>query len=90
MGFAHMIDQVDQLGVNLILKQRSAGRGATRTHFALVDQHRLDALSGKPVRHQRAGNAAADDRHIADFVFLKGWIGCQKSVLDRPVSASRA
>jgi hypothetical protein len=72
------------MGVKLIDQQGGAGAGAALADIALVDDHRVDARLGQAVGDQRAGNAAADHRHLAAEIVLEGRVGCENPISNRP------
>ena len=74
------IDQVDEVGVDLVLDQRGGGGGAAVRDLVGLEQHGGDALPGEPMGHERAGDAAADDGHVAAEVSVESGIGGGKAV----------
>jgi hypothetical protein len=82
-------NQINELCVDLILEERSAGRRAPGTHVALVKQQRVHAFAREAIGHERPGDPAADDGDFTSRVFPKRRINRQEAVLQQPVGVSR-
>jgi hypothetical protein len=68
---ADPLDQVRQVGVDLVLDQRGGGRGAAAPDLSTLEQGHADTLQREPVRHQGARNSAPDDGHVAAEVAVE-------------------
>ena len=78
------LDQVDEMGVDLVLDERRRRGGAAVADLAGLEQHRGDALPGEPMGHEGAGDPAADNGDVAMEVLVKTGIHGGKAVDDRP------
>ena len=81
---ADAIDQIDQVRVDLVLDQGGGGGGAAVRDLVGLEQHGRDAFPGEPMRHQGAGDPAADDGHVAPAVLVKSGVDGGKAVHDGP------
>ena len=80
----HPIDEVDEVGVDLVLDERRGGGRAAVADLAGLEQDGADALPGEPVGHQGAGDAAADDGDVAAEVSVESGVGRGEAVEDGP------
>jgi hypothetical protein len=70
-----LLDQVEEVGVDLILDERGGGSGAAPRDLPRLEQDDVDALAGEPVGDEGAGDAAPDDGHVAAAVAAEPWVG---------------
>jgi hypothetical protein len=68
MIFTHLADQIDKVGIDLVLQQTGARRGALVADGVSINQNRPDALSGEPVGHKGARYTGAHNKHFARLV----------------------
>ena len=87
---ADLLDQLRELCIDLVLKQRSAGGRAAGADISLVEHHRIDTLVRQAKSHQRPGDASADNCDIAGLISFKCRITCHEPVFDKPVRVSRS
>ena len=81
---ADAIDQIDQVRVDFVLDQGGGGGGAAVRDLVGLQQHGRDAFPGEPMRHQGAGDPAADDGDVAPATLVQGGIGGGEAVERRP------
>jgi len=81
---SHLVPQLAQWRIDLVLQQRRARAGAAKADIAPVDDHAVDAFAGQPASQQRAADAAADYERIAMDIAIKRRINPQQAVSDGP------
>jgi hypothetical protein len=83
-GGAVATAEVGEVGVQLVLEEGGGGAGAAVAHLPSLQQDGVESLLREPLPHHRAGDAAADDRHVAAAVLRELGIGRRQPVLDEP------
>jgi hypothetical protein len=64
--------QFGERPIDLPQQHRGARGGAASAGELAVHDHDIEPLAGKPLRHQRAGNAASDNQHVAAQIARDG------------------
>src|SRR5690606_5150748 len=83
-GWADAAREVDEVGVDLVLDQRRAGRGAAPAGVAPVEHDDVHAGRRELACDQAAGDAGADDDHVAVRVGVERPELCRQAVADGP------
>src|SRR4051794_35481124 len=69
--FADDRNQVNEFGVQSMLKKRGARRGAAGANIATIQYECVNAFLRQMVRRQRSRDAGADDRDLARRIVAK-------------------
>ncbi len=82
-------DEIDEMGIDLVLEQGGAGAGAAASHIPRIEHPHIITFGGECLGDERTGDARSENGDITSDVGTEGRIVREDAVPHGPVGMIR-